>query len=107
MTRRIGRLIQIVLLFVAAVAFAHEGHTHKIMGTVTAVDNEQVTVRATDGKAVSIRLDADTKYRKGDEPGAAADLKVGSRVVVEAAGKDQLAKTIYLASDSGKPPHAH
>ena len=35
---------------------AHEGHTHKVMGTVTSVQGKTVEVKTTDGKSVKVTL---------------------------------------------------
>jgi len=74
-------------LLCSSSALAHGGHTH-IMGSVTDLSTEQITVKDRDGKSVTIRVTKDTTYQKGDAPAAAADLKVGDRVVVEATGKE-------------------
>jgi hypothetical protein len=96
------KLVSILaVLFLADTVQAHEGHAHLIMGTVTAIDTEQVTVQSTDGKTVSILLDADTKYRRGDGAATQSDLKVGKRVVIEATGDEHLtAQTIRLGASS-------
>lgn len=93
-------------------SLAHEGH--KVLGTVTAVDAQHLTVEDKTGKTVSIVLTADTKYRK---PGAAAgapaqaaaatDVQVGRRVVVSVKedGATMTAREVMLGALS--KPHAH
>lgn len=67
----------------AASAFAHDGHDHKLLGTVTAVSAQQLVVRATkDGAVSTIALTATTKITRGKTKVAAGDLRVGDRVVV-------------------------
>ncbi len=93
----------VVLAFVTALAapallLAHEGHAHHVMGTVNAMDANRLEVKDTTGKLVSCQLTADTKYLRGDTPVAAADVKVGERVMVEAveqAGK-RIAREVRL-----------
>jgi MOSC domain-containing protein YiiM len=58
------------------------------MGTVATLDAATVVVKDRDGKSVSIHVTKDTKYEKGGVTAAAADLKVGERVMVEATGKE-------------------
>jgi len=70
------------LLFVGML-LAHGNATH-LMGTVTAVDKDTVTIQDKDGKSVVVMLEKDTKYFKAKKPAAAADMKVGTRVVIDA-----------------------
>lgn len=83
MLKRIGVLSLSAVLAIAALAMAHEGHKH-LMGTVVKLDTQQMVVKTTDGKTMSLSLNKDTKYSKGKAAAAATDLKVGDRVVVHA-----------------------
>ena len=65
---------------------AHEGHDHKIMGTLSAVHENSVDVKATDGKLSTITLNDKTKILRGTTAVKLADLKAGDRVVVTATG---------------------
>ena len=65
---------------------AHEGHDHKIMGTLAAVHETSVDVKATDGKQSTITLNEKTKILRGTTAVKLADLKAGDRVVVTATG---------------------
>ena len=47
---------------------AHEGHEHKVMGTVTTVDAHQVEIEMADGKKTSVQLTKKTKYLQGKSP---------------------------------------
>jgi hypothetical protein len=75
--------IMLVVSF-PSVLLAHEGHAHKVMGTVVAVDAEQgrLEVKTQDGKSVALVVDQKTKYVRGKEPAAPKDVAQGSRVVV-------------------------
>lgn len=105
------------LLAVPAVSRAHEGHAHKVMGTVSAVSERQVEIKTTDGKTVTIALDAKTVYRQGKAKADAGVLKVGERVVVEAeqpkGATVMTARTVQIAaptkSAAAQPAavHAH
>ena len=73
---------------VTGAAVAHDGHSHgaqKLMGTVKAVHAEMnhVEITGKDGKTEAFTVNAGTKYLKGDTVLALADLKPGTRVVVE------------------------
>jgi len=86
--RVVTALLQIVILLAAAVLVsvsldAHEGHSHHLMGTVTALEEGTITVKATDGTIVLLSLTANTVYRQGQAARSRADLAVGDRVVIE------------------------
>ncbi len=73
----------VVIGLVALGALAHEGMTH-VMGTVSAIDGQHVTVKTTDGKSVVVMVAKETKYSRDKGVAAAADLKPGVRVMFEA-----------------------
>jgi hypothetical protein len=81
-----------------AVATAHEGHDHKIMGTISAISADRIEVKDTDARIVSISLNAKTKVLRGKTAIKVADLKEGERVVVNVGpGKEPLtAKEILV-----------
>jgi len=91
----------IAALIAPAAAWAHEGHAHKVLGTVAAVTDTQLDVKTTDGKTVAVVLDAKTVYRQGKARTDAKMLKLGERVVVEAeqaaGAKLMTAKTVTMA----------
>src|SRR4051812_9962412 len=59
-------------------------HGDPIMGTVTAVAADTVTIKDKDNKPVVIMLEKTTKYLLDSKPGKKTDLKVGARVVIDA-----------------------
>ena len=69
------------ILVVPAVARAHEGHAHKVMGTVSSVEGNNVMVKTADGKTVMVMLDTKTAITRGKTKLDAAAVKVGDRVV--------------------------
>jgi hypothetical protein len=85
-------------LVVPAVARAHEGHAHKVMGTVASVEGDHVMVKTTDGKTVMVMLDKKTAVTRGKTRLDAAAVKVGERVVAEGLQEKEMimAKTIKL-----------
>lgn len=101
-SRWIVGLALAVALVVPSLALAHGGHAHQFMGTVSALQDAQVEVKTTDGKAVVFLLDAKTIYQRGKTKVDGKTLKVGERVVVSAlqvpAGKTMTAQTIQLAA---------
>lgn len=78
-------------LLAPGVAGAHAGHAHKIMGTVTSVRENQLDIKATDGKMSNVALNQKTKILRGKATVKWNDIKPGERVVVTAMdtkGKD-------------------
>lgn len=86
MVRRLTMaLIALFTLSVAASAVvrAHEGHNHKIMGTVTMAAADHVMLKDKDGKDVTVKVTKDTKV-KSKPAMKVEDIKAGTRVVVTA-----------------------
>ena len=73
-----------VALAVPAVGGAHEGHRHKIMGTVSTHRENQLDVKATDGKTSTITLNEKTRILRGKTKSTADDIRPGERIVVTA-----------------------
>jgi len=84
-----------------SVVRAHEGHDHKIMGTVTMAAVDHIMVKTTEDKEVTIQVTKDTKVMKGEDAMKTEDIDAGTRVVVTAVTeKDQLrAKLIQVGAD--------
>ena len=95
---------------VAGSALAHEGHDHKVMGTVAAVSAQQIEVETADGKKVAAALTAQTKYTRDKAAVSQGDVKVGERVVivvVEEKGVQRAKQVLLGAAREEKPKHAH
>jgi hypothetical protein len=88
------------VLVVPAVARAHEGHAHKVMGTVSSVDGNNVMVKTADGKTVMVMLDSKTAITRGNTKLDATAVKVGDRVVAEGTEEKEMimAKTVKLGA---------
>jgi hypothetical protein len=93
-----------VALTLPAVAYAHGGHTHKVVGTVTAIDGNHLTVKTTDGKSAMVMLDAKTKITQGKATLAASAIKVGTRIV--AAGAENKGMVTAATIQVGTAPAA-
>jgi len=78
-------VISLLLLLASTSLFAHQGHAHRYMGTVTMVHGDgSFMMDTTEGKGVTVKTSGKTAYLKAD--GSAAtfeDLAVGARVVVK------------------------
>ena len=88
MTKTTARVTLVLLcaLALGRIALGHDG-PHKVMGTVAALHEHRLEVKATDGKRVSINVDEKTKVIHGTMAMKVADIKVGERVVVTAMEK--------------------
>ena len=62
---------------------AHEGHDHKVMGTVTMAMADHIMLKDIDGKDVTIQVTRNTRV-KAKPSIKVEDIKVGTRVVVTA-----------------------
>jgi hypothetical protein len=84
----IGRTIRLVVLGLIlaiaapALSLAHEGHPHKVMGTVTMAGADHVMVKTKDGKELTASITPETKILKDKAPAKVEDLTDGTRVVL-------------------------
>jgi hypothetical protein len=84
----------VAALAIPATVRAHGGHAHKVMGNIESISGHHVTVTTTDGKTVTVMLDAKTKITQGMTKIQPNALKVGDRVVAEGAEqKDMVVAT--------------
>jgi|SRR5579872_6357510 len=82
MKARILILIVCVSL-VAAAALAHGGEEH-VIGTVSKVPPDSITVKTTANKMVTVGVVPATRFTMGKMAMKIDDLKVGNRVVIHA-----------------------
>ena len=107
--RLIGAALAAVLTL-PAFAWAHEGHDHTVIGTVSSTDGKNLMVKTTDGKTVMVMMDAKTKVTQGKAKLELSAIKVGDRVV--AAGPEEkemiMAETVKVgvAAVAAKPAAA-
>jgi len=103
--RNITITISLLLLALAIPAFGHGGFDH-VMGTVVAVSNNVLTVKTAKGN-VDVKLDDKTEITKSDQKAQVADLKPGTRVIVDIpeGSKDKIAHSVKLGTAT--PEHHH
>lgn len=79
-------LLRVVLMLcaalVAAPAFAHPGHDHKVMGVVTAIHGDHVTVKTAGGQERTFKITETTKILRGKGVGSRDQVVVGLRLVI-------------------------
>lgn len=95
----------IMALAIPAAAWAHEGHTHNVLGTIESVTGDHVEVKGIDDKLVMVMLDAKTIITRGGTKLDAAALTVGERVSVDYMQEKNMnmAKTIKLGTAPASP----
>lgn len=90
MTRRIA-LVAVALVLGAHAIWAHDGHVHTVMGTVTALDAKTVKVKTPSGEVLSIAITDKTSVLRAKRKVPMAEVQVGRRVVVDIGnGEDPL-----------------
>jgi Cu/Ag efflux protein CusF len=77
-------LLLATALLASEAAYAHGKEQH-VMGTVTALTDDSITVQTTAKDPVVVYTMPDTKYEKSGEAASMKDLKAGDRVVIHAA----------------------
>ena len=79
------RIIPVVaLLFtLSLLALAHGKEKH-VMGTVTNISDNSITVETSAKKSVTVEVNDKTKFEKSGAASTLKDLKVGDKVVVHA-----------------------
>jgi hypothetical protein len=89
----------VAALAIPRYALSHEGHAHRVMGTVVVRHEKHVEVKAADGKTSTIMLDEKTRILRGKAKANADEIKPGERVVVAAMEtKDKEGKAIFVAT---------
>lgn len=74
-------------LLLTTIAFAHGNEKH-VMGKVTSISDNSITVETTSKKTVTVSLSASTKFQKNGSLAALKDLKIGDKVVIHATGPE-------------------
>jgi len=96
----IGLIMLTLALAAPAIAVAHKGHDQKVMGTVSSIAGTNLMVKTTDGKTMTVLLDAKTKITRGKATVAVSELKVGDRIVATGPGEKETvtAKTLQVGT---------
>ena len=106
-TKWIAGAALVAILALPAVGLAHEGHPHRFLGTVSAVQEGKLEVKTTDGKTAVFTLDAKTVVQQGRTKVDATAIKAGERIVVSAlpvaAGKVMTAINVQLRIPAPAP----
>jgi hypothetical protein len=103
-SRRVVAIAAAFALLLSVAAFAHEGHPHRFLGTLSGVHGKQLEIKTTDGKTVVFTLDEKSVIQQGRVKTDMKELKVGERIVVSAlpvaAGKVMTAINVQLRAST-------
>jgi hypothetical protein len=81
------------MLLLAAIVLAHGA---PLIGTVTEVGKDSITIKDKAGKSIVVMMEGTTKYLKDKKAASMSDIQVGTRVVIDA---HQDAKTKKYAAE--------
>ena len=106
LTRQAALWLGLALLAFAGQLIAHGGFDH-VIGTILKVENNVLTVKTAKGN-VDVRLNDKTEITRNDQKAAIADLKPGTRVVVDvpAGSKDKVAHSVKVGVSGMSAAHA-
>jgi hypothetical protein len=99
------RIVAIVTLVFAVplMALAHGNEKH-VMGKVTSISDNSITVETTAKKSVTVDVSDKTKFEKSGASATLKDLKVGDKVVIHAdvSGGKLVANEVHFGAMKGK-----
>jgi hypothetical protein len=104
--KRRALIAALLVLSVSTLARAHGGMIH-VMGTVTALTGNSVSVQTQDKKTIEVALTQETTYQKGSKPATLKDLKVGDRVVIHAVKVKDALQAHEVHFSEGAAPSSH
>lgn len=96
--------ISLFLLLAVTSAFAHEGHAHAYMGTVTMLHgDDSFMMKTTEGKVLTIRTSPETMWLHSDDQRAKkSELAVDQRVVVKMMSDGKTAASVKMSAPGKK-----
>jgi len=78
-----------------------------VMGTITGMTANSVTVETTDKKTVEVQLTDTTTFLNGSKPGTRKELKIGDRVVIHAVKVKDALQAHEVHFSQGVPAATH
>jgi len=89
----------------SVLALAHGNEEH-VMGKVTSISDNSITVETTSKQSVTVELAEQTKFEKSGSPATLKDLKVGDKVVIhaDASGSKLVAHEVRFGAMRGSNP---
>lgn len=92
-----------LLLALSVMAFAHGKEKH-VMGKVTSVSDNSITVETTAKQSVTVEVNEQTKFEKSGAAATLKDLKVGDKVVIHAtpSGEKLVAHEVHFGATQAR-----
>lgn len=96
----------VTLLFALSVLALAHGKEKHVMGKITSISDNSITVETTSKKSVTVDVTDKTKFENSGSPATLKDLKVGDKVVVhtDAAGDKLIATEVHFGTMKKMPP---
>lgn len=96
--------ISLFLLIAVTGAFAHAGHIHTYMGSVTMLHGDNAfMMKTTDGKDLTIETSPNTTWLHSDNhPANKSELAVGTPVVVKMSTDGKTAASVKMSAPKKK-----
>ena len=88
----------VLFTLLTATLYGHAGEVHTYLGTIKALDGNQMMIVTKDGKEMPVTLTSETKYWQGTTPAKRADLSVGARVSVELGTDGKSATSVKIGA---------
>ena len=85
-------------IFATSAAFAHEGKSHKLLGTVKVLHENHLVVTTPDGREKTVQLTQTTRYEKDKKAVTRAALVAGARVSVNLSEDDKTAVKVTIGT---------
>lgn len=78
-------------------------HGPGVAGTITAINNNSISVKTMDGQAAQVSVSDKTEFRKDRQPAKLSDFKVGDMIFVRGEQKDGIWQAEMIGVRSGGP----
>jgi hypothetical protein len=93
-----------LLLTVPSLADAKTARAHKVSGTVSSIQGNNVMVKEADGTTVTVMLDSKTQFTRGKAAAERSALKVGEHIVAHGTQEKGgvMATTVKISKSSKK-----
>jgi hypothetical protein len=96
--RKMLVLLTVAALFTTGV-FAHGGKSHRLMGTVERVHENQLTLTTTAQKEATVTLTSETKYEQAGKAVDRSALVQGARVSIQLDEDDKTAIKVKIGGE--------
>lgn len=86
----IRMFLGLLTLLTSVTLFAHQGHDHRILGTVKMLEENRLVVETRDGSEKTVTLTSESKLTRDGEPVERNELRAGLRVSIDVDNQDRV-----------------